>query len=161
MLPAWRPIPSFRVAISMFILFGIVFVALGVMILVSTEQIIEVSIPYNTGSDPCTVIGKKCNITFKVTEQMNGPVYVFYQLDNFYQNHRSYVKSKSFDQLTGSYLSTSDLTTDCEPIITVGDIGENVMSVSGKRLNASWPAIPCGLIAKSFFNDNYTIYAKE
>jgi len=28
---------------------------------------------------------------------MEGPVYVYYQLDNFYQNHRRYVKSRSFD----------------------------------------------------------------
>lgn len=36
MLWAWRPIPSFNVAISTFILFGIIFVGLGIMILVST-----------------------------------------------------------------------------------------------------------------------------
>ncbi len=54
-----------------------------------------------------------------------------------------------------------ELTGHCDPILTVGDIGENVLSVSGKRLNASLPAIPCGLIAKSFFNDNYTIFAND
>lgn len=25
---------------------------------------------------------------------VTGPVYVYYQLDNFYQNHRRYVKSR-------------------------------------------------------------------
>lgn len=32
---------------------------------------------------------------------MEGPVYVYYELRKFYQNHRSYVKSRSFDQLKG------------------------------------------------------------
>jgi hypothetical protein len=91
MLWAWRPIPSFRVAMCMFILFGIIFVGLGVMIFVSTQQIVEVAIPYNEGNDPCTVIGRNCNITFKVNELMAGPVYVFYEISKFYQNHRSYV----------------------------------------------------------------------
>jgi len=137
MLWAWRPIPSFRVAMCMFILFGIIFVGLGVMIFVSTQQIVEVAIPYNDGNDPCTVIGKNCNITFKVNELMPGPVYVFYEISKFYQNHRSYVQSKSTDQLKGSYMSVDALTGECDPILTVGDIGEIVYSVSGKRLNSS------------------------
>jgi hypothetical protein len=58
-------------------------------------------------------------------------------------------------------MSVDELTGECDPILTVGDIGEIVYSVSGKRLNSSWPAIPCGLIAKSFFNDNYTLYAND
>lgn len=51
--------------------------------------------------------------------------------------------------------------TDCDPILKVSDIGENVRSVSGKLLNGSWPAIPCGLIARSFFNDKYLLYLKD
>merc|ERR1711871_1076910 len=32
---------------------------------------------------------------------MTKPVYVYYELVNFYQNHRRYVKSRSDDQLRG------------------------------------------------------------
>lgn len=32
---------------------------------------------------------------------MEAPIYVYYELRKFYQNHRSYVKSRSFDQLKG------------------------------------------------------------
>jgi hypothetical protein len=35
-----------------------------------------------------------------VKEKMKAPVYVYYELDNFYQNHRRYVKSRSDDQLS-------------------------------------------------------------
>lgn len=36
MLPAWRPIPSFRWTLAVFIFFGLVFIGLGVAIFVST-----------------------------------------------------------------------------------------------------------------------------
>ena len=109
MLPAWRPIPSFRWTLAVFIFFGLVFLALGVAIFVSTEAILEIDIPYGNTDDNCKEINKKCNITFTVTDQMIGPVYVFYEIKGFYQNHRSYIKSRSFDQLTGAYLSVDSL----------------------------------------------------
>lgn len=30
---------------------------------------------------------RECNISFAVEEDMSGPVYVYYELTNFYQNH--------------------------------------------------------------------------
>jgi hypothetical protein len=68
--------------------------------------------------------------------------------------------SKSEDQLNGNYLSTTELESDCDPVTTVGDLGgTRNRNVKGVVINDSWPAIPCGLIARSFFNDNYTLYA--
>lgn len=32
---------------------------------------------------------------------MKPPIYVYYELDNYYQNHRRYVKSRSSLQLLG------------------------------------------------------------
>ena len=55
---------------------------------------------------------------------MQGPVYVYYQLDNFYQNHRRYVKSRDNDQLNGIYKSVVDIS-DCDPIIQVADLWDN------------------------------------
>lgn len=43
----------------------------------------------------------QCQVTFDVEEDMESPVYVYYELRKFYQNHRSYVKSRSHDQLAG------------------------------------------------------------
>lgn len=31
-------------------------------------------------------------------------------------------------------------------------------SVNGNKMNDDWPAIPCGLIAKSMFNDDFTLW---
>ena len=78
---------------------------------------------------------------------------VYYQLDGFYQNHRRYVKSKSDDQLNGkdiSYEAMKD-SQDCDPVITNKDM-DKTTSVEGNALNETDVAIPCGLIAKSYFN---------
>lgn len=95
---------------------------------------------------------------------MIAPVYVYYQLDNFYQNHRRYVKSRDYKQLMGENRTLADITKQqtCDPVYTNADVNPNgLMSVSG--LNLSSPAyagnvaIPCGLIAKSVFNDTFKL----
>ncbi|KAH9614235.1 hypothetical protein KSS87_018662 [Heliosperma pusillum] len=77
----------------------------------------------------------------QVPKQMKGPVYVYYQLENFYQNHRRYVKSRNDKQLRSKAHEQS--TKECEPEGTV----ETDKDKS--------PIVPCGLIAWSLFNDTY------
>ena len=87
---------------------------------------------------------------------MEKDIMVYYQLNGFYQNHRRYVKSKSDDQLNGkdiTYEAMKD-SQDCDPVITNKDM-EKTISITNKELQEKDVAIPCGLIAKSFFNDNY------
>ena len=51
---------------------------------------------------------------------------------------------------------------DCDPIILVGDLSKKQkISLSGKQMKDEWPAIPCGLIAKSVFNDTFSLWKKE
>lgn len=46
---------------------------------------------------------------------------------------------------------------DCDPIIKNKDIKTNVTNVRGVKLEATDPAIPCGLVAKSVFTDTYNL----
>ena len=99
-----------------------------------------------------------------ITEKIVATVYVYYHLDNFYQNHRRYVKSRSFSQLQGNYLGVDSLT-ECDPIT------KNTHLVSSYRAYADGtpfgpsdmelPAVPCGLVAKSVFNDTYLFQKKD
>jgi predicted membrane protein len=97
-LPAWRPIPSFRSTMITFTVFGLIFLALGIVLFVMSEKIIENSVQYNTS---CSSLNNVCLISFNVAQTIPAPVFIYYQLDNFYQNHRRYVKSRSFNQLKG------------------------------------------------------------
>ena len=69
---------------------------------------------------------------------MDAPLYFYYELHNFYQNHRRYVKSKNDDQLRGK---GNNEVTDCEPM----------KKRHGKKL------VGCGLVAGSFFEDRFTM----
>lgn len=90
-----------------------------------------------------------------IKDKIEGPIYVYYQLDNFYQNHRRYVKSRDDNQLAGKYIPTEQLM-DCDPIIKVGDLWPNQrVNLDGVNLALEDPAIPCGLVAKSYFNDTF------
>ena len=59
-----------------------------------------------------------------ISSDIKGPVYVYYQLDNFHQNHRRYVKSRDSNQLNGNY-ATPDKLLDCDPVILVGDLWDH------------------------------------
>ncbi|KAK4489432.1 hypothetical protein RD792_005241 [Penstemon davidsonii] len=75
--------------------------------------------------------------------KMKPPIFVYYQLDDFYQNHRRYVKSRSDKQ----YRSPKSETEygDCDPESTFNNK----------------PIVPCGLIAWSLFNDTYRISVND
>ena len=78
-----------------FSIFSVIFLAIGIVLYVLSEQIVEASVQYN---DTCySYIDKNelCEVNLpKFDKDVKGPVYVYYQLDNFYQNHRRYVKSR-------------------------------------------------------------------
>lgn len=86
--------------------------------------------------------GANCTLRFEIPTKMDGPIYYFYRLTNFYQNHRRYVLSFNEDQIEGQAKSASDLKSkdDCKPLI---------VNEEGK------PYYPCGLIANSMFNDTF------
>lgn len=86
-----------------------------------------------------------CKIQFNIPHDLKSPLYFFYHLDRFSQNHRRYAKSFSEDQIEGKRASVSDIkdTTgqNCQPL-SVNDDGVKYY--------------PCGLIANSMFNDTFT-----
>lgn len=146
-MKAWQPVPTIYSTVVLFCLLGLFFLAFGIALIILTQQIVEVTVYYD---DKCQKINENCNITISVPSQMEAPVFFYYQLENFYQNHRRYVKSRDVDQLKGTIKQASDLT-NCAPVQTMGDLGR-LKVLNGSNLTESDPANPCGLIAKSFFN---------
>jgi len=82
----------------------------------------------------------RCDIAFTIPMQLNTPIYLYYKLTNFYQNHRKYVKSLSYNQLKGQVIGSAEAATSCTQMST---------DPSGKIY------YPCGLIANSVFNDTF------
>jgi hypothetical protein len=153
-LPAWRPVPTITSTSLTFFLFGIAFIIIGIVVLNYSNQIVEVIQKYD---DICK-LNTYCDVTIDIPKEMTPPIMVYYQLNNFYQNHRRYVKSKSNDQLNGATPSAAELKSsgECDPIVTVKDLGI-FQTIDNTKLKEDQVANPCGLIAKSLFNDNYTL----
>lgn len=148
-LPACKPILTPRAVISAFLLVSVVFIPIGVASLMASRKVVEIVYGYESDCLPDSTkdeiayiqspeTDKTCNITLNVTKHMKSPIYVYYQLDNFYQNHRRYVKSRSDEQLRSRK-------------------GENSVSACKPEDTANNRSIvPCGLIAWSLFNDTYS-----
>jgi len=109
---------------------------------VASNSVIEVSKRYD---DFCTG-NTTCVVTLDVTHKMSKTVYMYYRLENFYQNHRRYVKSRSDGQLQGSVIKTYGGLSACDPI----------ESKDNSR-NPDDFYLPCGLIAWSLFNDTFIL----
>ena len=156
-LPGWRPVPTIASTTIIFICFGVIFILLGTLILIFSNQIIEIKKQYDNISQ-CKD-SKICNISIEIEEDMDRTIMIYYQLNGFYQNHRRYVKSKSDTQLNGKTMTLEEMknSQDCDPVVTNEEMGfkEGTKSITGVELNMKELAVPCGLIAKSFFNDNF------
>ena len=155
-LAAWRPVPTLCNIIIFYILFAILYAALGMVILVYSYKIVSAETKYNTNCK-----GKKvCEVSIDISDDMKRPIMVYYKLDGFFQNHRRYVRSKSQKQLFGKITTLDQMIDDgdCEPIYTNKDMGFNIdqkAADGNTTLNPNDVAIPCGLIAKSYFNDKF------
>ena len=145
-LPGWRPVPSMLRVVIFFFSFGVLFIALGVVIFLFSDEIEVETLGYDD----------KNVVSFNVTKDMKKDIMIYYKIDGFYQNHRRYVNSRSEDQLRGKNVTLEDLekSHECDPIVK--NINLNISLPP--NLNDVEVAIPCGLLAKSFlyFNDSYT-----
>lgn len=154
----WRPIPTIKSTVLCLEITGAIFIVIGIIIISFSLKIKQIEIRYDD-NEKCQ-IGTECDIDFTIPEDMEKNVFVYYRLQNFYQNHRRYLKSKSNAQLKGKILAEKEIKDDCDPIILNRDIYLGVTSIGGNELNPDSVAHPCGLMAKSFFNDTYSIKKK-
>jgi hypothetical protein len=58
--------------------------------------------------------GRNCNVLVTLDEDVSGPLHVYYELRNFYQNQRAYVASLNYEQLQGTVSSQGSVCfSDC------------------------------------------------
>lgn len=97
----------------------------------------EITVDY---TDCTKTTASGCELSFNVPKTIKGPVAVYYRLTNFYQNNRMYAMSKSDAQLKGEAITDPSLLQECAPLAKTEN--ENII-------------YPCGLIANSFFTDEF------
>lgn len=145
-LKAWQPVLTPVAVIAVLLSVAIVFMPIGIILRDASTNVIEYRKRYDN-IDSCyvdsdmnyTVLPKNCSVTFTIEENMDAPVYFYYELENFYQNHRRYLKSKSDDQLRGE---GNNKVSDCSPL----------------KKNDGLALVACGLVSASFFEDRFNMY---
>jgi hypothetical protein len=146
---------AYNPVIACFLIAGVILLSVSIYMFVAMGSVSQVSVKYATAQGPTCTGSNSCTITFSLPSTMKAPVYLLYRLDDFYQNHRRYVQSKSNAQLLGQTISTSDAQI-CSPFVTNSDM-KVTKSWAGVTLDPNAIASPCGAIAYTFYNDTFSL----
>ncbi|KAJ5562289.1 hypothetical protein N7535_003257 [Penicillium sp. DV-2018c] len=169
-LKAWQPILTPKSVLPLFFIVGVIFAPIGGVLLWASSLVQEISIDYSDcatqaptdsydfvphysatfkSSKPFTPPSWRksndsgaitCRLLFEIPNELPAPVFMYYRLTNFYQNHRRYVASLDLNQLKGDAVSYNTIKGGpCDPLAV--------------NTTAHKVYYPCGLIANSFFND--------
>ena len=139
-LRACTPILTPAPVIATFFMIGVIFLPIGIVLLLEsddvsfhasdtillyaknyveifislsnpTSQIVEVSARYDRA---CPVNETLCAVNITLRKEMKRPVYFYYGLTNYNQNHRRYVKSRSDIQLRGDRIDSVGCVNCCD-----------------------------------------------
>ena len=157
-LPMWKPYLTTKKTSLLLAVFGLLLIAVGALCDGASKSVVEVRQRYDdlpgcapggnndareealhaAGGD-----GIACEVDLEIPDDMEPPIYVYYRLDNFFQNHRRFEDSLPLMQLRGLGNGEGEAT-KCSPQLYLdGDKNKIIY--------------PCGLVAWSFFNDTYSI----
>lgn len=154
--PGWRPLPTISCITIIFISAGVFFIIFGIFILIFTGQIKEFKFRYDLFCAEKRRHNEKCELSLSIPETMKKPIFIYYQINDLRQNHRFYMDNKSDKQLKGEEVSKEDLekSNDCDGALYNKDFD----FLDPDKYPEDDVAFPCGLIAKSFFRDNFTLW---
>lgn len=144
-----------------FVAIGVTFIPIGAVLTDQAKKIYEQAASYdaNNPTVSCRIttenqgytaiqnnVPMSCQTTFTLDRDIpaSTKLNIYYELTNFYQNHRRYVKSRNDKQCAGQFIGDSTLETSCDP-------AGSFKSSSGTIY------APCGLIATSYFNDAFFV----
>lgn len=149
---------------------AVLFIIVGSVALAYAARVTQFQYVYMDGSSksPCQDGGpgvNPCPVTITFDKDMTGPVYFYYTIDGFHQNHRRYVKDKDDKQLAGIFDSP---TADQDPLMNATRSGtftahssctyQRQYTVTGARKEGyTIYYYPCGLVARSRFNDTFLL----
>jgi len=109
-MKAWTPILHPVWVIITLIAVGAAFVPLGLKFQAMSDAVVEYKRKYDSYdgnlnlTDDCGIDianqGKNCTLTFNILDDMEGAVMVYYEIENFHQNHREYETSRDDAQVS-------------------------------------------------------------
>ena len=125
---------------SIMFLFSITIIGLGIILIFFSSMIEEIPIKFI----------KEDKIQFEIK---NENLYMFYyEINNYYQNHKRYLKGVNENQLKGFNVQKNELINECRNALTNKEMNITKSIDSKKKLNPNEVSIPCGVFAKSYKN---------
>ena len=98
------------------------FVGIGAWVLMENNKITEVITRYDDKCQSYLGTGKLCPVSVEIPSDMKMPIFFYYRLDNFYQNLRRYLMSKSIYQMQDhDNYDEAKAREQCAPIVTIED----------------------------------------
>lgn len=182
-LPGWFAYLSSPMLIPILYAFMLPFLVVGGLMLAESPGLYQVAAVYShihkyqyIPSDPLINVnqglrsftadgvthtqGTRTWMTFSVTKRMESPVYLYYTIENMFQNFRDFHDGRSTAQLAGK--TNIGSTYLCQPFSTPGFLnhrGDLPVTFNGQTVAASsFTYYPCGLAAWAMFNDTFTLY---
>ena len=106
---------------------------------------------------------KNCVVNFEIENLIKAPVSMYIHLTGMYLNHRDIIKSKSFEQLRAlEQVNINDTCKGAKTMEEMMDFDESrYTNLNKEKLNSTSLARPCGLQAKSMFNDTINLLFNE
>lgn len=140
-LPTHRFEITSRIYIFVFNILSLVFAAVGLFLVFSSENPTKYSIEYSKICENQSI----CTVHLNLTKNLPLPIAILYEIKGLYQNHLYSMRSRNDDQLLGEYVRFEDMA-NCKPFRSIND------DPSPNK----W-ILPCGLEAVTFFNDTFDI----
>ena len=101
---AWIPILHPIYVSLTLVAIGAIFIPLGIYFQNIVGTVVEYKVTYDSyyvdRKDINCEIDTQCTIEIDVKEDMNGPILVYYEIENFHQNHREYETSRDDAQVS-------------------------------------------------------------
>ena len=128
--------PTFWCASNLLTLNMMIFLAVGYFLYFEANKLEDFEIRYDNICSSYRGQDTLCPLKVVFPKDIERPK-VYYRLNEFYSNHRSFVKSMSYKMLRGNDRTMDTIGNDCSPIRTNEDI-----------LNDDWVDLPQDIMDK-------------
>lgn len=167
-IPHFHLVPSFTCSIVFYSLLSLVLGYIGILFFISASTLQSFTLDYGDLCDIDSGIkvspienGFSCQIVFSPDVDLSNAL-LYYELDEFYSNHRVFVGSSSYKQLRGEdipidseYCDGARKIKDLLPLSTYKRFTDKNLETD---FDPEDDLNPCGLKAKYLFTDSFELY---
>ena len=90
---SWDPVLTPSAIVLLLGILGVIALPVGIIIFVQSNNLYENVIQYGGTNSDIDCSSGSCTASFAIDSNVNGPLYLYYELTNYYQNNIKYQSS--------------------------------------------------------------------